>query len=237
MSGIGRLKLKGVGAVGAAKPSTSSSAVVGPAKAAPESKPLTGVKRGRSDLEEAPSTSSAAAAGGAGAASSAASGPRMTAATRSPGTGAIMSSGTTVMGSSGTRFKAELALGDAIEVLHPRSGVPEIRVVKMVVGDSSMGINAPFSADLAAPTSYHVLKLPKAIKSAEEERTDLAKRRADEERGATGRYGSGADGRTYTYREQLSGGTYRVKTVALDGEKSREQLLDMRAKLKSDKFC
>lgn len=236
MSGIGRLKLKGVGVVGAVKPATSSSSTARASVPSFESKPITGAKRGRSELDEG-SGSSSAAAGGAGGASAPETAPRMTAATRSPGTGSIMSSGVTVMGSAGTRFKAELAVGDAIEVLHPRSGVPEVRVVKMVVGDASMGINAPFSSDLASPQSFHILKLPKAIKSAEEERADLAKRRADEERGATGRYGSGSDGRTYTYREQLSGGSYRVRTVALNGEKSREELLDMRAKLKSDKFC
>ncbi len=161
----------------------------------------------------------------------------MTAASRTLGTGAIMSSGTTIMGSGGTRFKAELAVGDAIEVLHPASGVTEIRVLKMVVGDASAGVGSAFSADLGAPTAFHVLRLPRAVKSAEEERADLAKRRADDERGATGRYGSGADGRSYTFREHTAGGTYRVRTVALDGEKSREELLDMRAKLKTDKFC
>lgn len=32
-------------------------------------------------------------------------------------------------------------------------------------------------------------------------------------------------------------GSYRVVTVKLDATKSREELLEMRSKMKSDKFC
>jgi hypothetical protein len=55
------------------------------------------------------------------------------------GSGAIITSGTSVHG-TGTLFFAELKVGDAIEVNHPVSQKNEVRIVKMVLSDSSLGI-------------------------------------------------------------------------------------------------
>ncbi len=159
----------------------------------------------------------------------------MTAPSRLSGSGALMSSGTTVMG-SGTKFRAELTVGDAIEVQHPASGVPEIRVVKMVLSDTSAGLNAAFSSNLGSDTPFRVLKLPKALQTAEGAAADASKRRFEEEQGAYGRYTS-QTGKSYVYREKTAGGNYKVKTAAVDHALTREEALDMRSKFKGDKHC
>jgi hypothetical protein len=160
----------------------------------------------------------------------------MSAATRAPGSGTLITSGSTVMG-SGTLFSKEVAVGDAIEVTHPKTGVTEIRIVKMVLSNVSMGLNSAFTSDLATPVPYHVLKLPKAIVTPEMAAAAASKSKVDEEKSAYGRYGADASGKTFTYRERLSGGSYRVRSVATERSMTREELLDMRAKVKSDKFC
>lgn len=65
-----------------------------------------------------------------------------------------------------------------------------------------------------------------------------ASKRAVEEKAAFGTFASDG-GKTYTYREQKGGtyGSYKVVSVALDGSKTREELLELRSKVKSDKYC
>lgn len=95
---------------------------------------LAGAKRPRAT---APPPDDAPAAGAASAAPPDA--PPSAAPTRTPGSGKLITSGTTVHG-VGTRFKDELKVGDAVEVAHPVSLKAEIRVVKMVLSDTSCGI-------------------------------------------------------------------------------------------------
>lgn len=160
----------------------------------------------------------------------------MTGPQRNKGAGMVTTSGTAVMGKD-TRFKSEVAIGDAIEVLHPKTCVPEVRLVKMVLSDISLGIGSAFGSDLSAPTAFHVLKLPKAIKSEEEKAAEAKRKKEEEERAAYGRYGgSGADGNTFTYREK-KGESYRIKTVTTEKELTREEMLDLRSKQRGDKFC
>ena len=56
-----------------------------------------------------------------------------------------------------------------------------------------------------------------------------ASKRAVEEKAAFGTFASDG-GKTYTYREQKGGtyGSYKVVSVALDGSKTREELLELR---------
>jgi hypothetical protein len=126
--------------------------------------------------------------------------------------------------------------GDALQVRHPVSNKDEVRIVKMVLSDSSAGINAPFSSDLVSGTQFYVLKLPKATDDPETLREQERQRKLQEERGAFGTYAS-EGGKTLTYRVKTGSGGYKIVTEQLNEEKSREALLDMRAKKKSDKFC
>lgn len=221
MSGVGRLKLKGVGLVGAGgKPSGGArpgapaarptSDAAGGAGGPREDATLTGAKRRRPD-DDAPAVAGGGGAGGAPAAGAPAA---MTGPSRAPGSGALVSSAMTVHGTE-TRFKAEIAVGDAIEV----DG--QVRIVKMVLGDASLGINAAFAPDVAELKRFYILKLPKAVVSAEAAEAAAAKRRADEARAATGRALPAAGAAA-----AASGDGY-----------SREALLDSRAKQKRDKHC
>lgn len=161
----------------------------------------------------------------------------MSAATRTLGTGKITTSRDVVHG-SGTLFKKEIKAGDAIEVGHPVTMTSEIRVVKMVVADGSLSINAPFSSDLSTGIPFFVLKKPQLLETSEMVQAAAAAKRREDEKAAVGQLTS-EGGTSYTYRERKEGtfGSYRVVTVKLDATKSREELLEMRSKMKSDKFC
>lgn len=232
----GRLKLKGIGFLPPMRPA----AVVAGATAAEAASTADasasvvniGAKRVRPQSESCVVKESVAITG----ASQSSTAQAMTAATRTLGSGRIQVSGAIVTGLTGTRFRSELATGDALEVCG------EVRVVKMVVSDTSAGLNAPFSPTLASTlaaaegTEYYVLRLPRAIVSPEAAAAAASALRAAEEASAYGRYGA-ADGRTFVYREKKSQGTYAIKSVTLDTAHSREQMLDLRAKVKGDKHC
>lgn len=126
--------------------------------AAPAASAVSGVKRIRESAPPQRAEGVGAASSAVASAESAAPAPQ--AATRSPGSGKLITSGTTVHG-AGTKFSTELKVGDAIEVSHPVSLKPEVRVIKMVLSDTSCGVNAPFSADLVTASEFFVLRLPK----------------------------------------------------------------------------
>eukprot|EP00501_MAST-03F_sp_TOSAG23-6_P002446 GSMAST32.ASY1.ANO1.2555.1 assembled CDS len=162
-------------------------------------------------------------------------------ATKKLGTGRFITSGTSVMGQNGTLFQRELAAGDCIMITHPSSLVEETRVVTMVVSDVSLGISSPFSTDLISATQFHYLKAPPRKRQKEEETKKLRKSKNNAETAQFGTY-AGNSGQTFTYRERKGGsnasGGYRIVTVSLDNStKSREQLLNMRSKKKSDRHC
>ena len=156
---------------------------------------------------------------------------------RLEGKGVLITSGATVHGTN-TQFLSAVNLGDALEVLHPVSRKQEIRVVKMVLSDQSLGINLPFSSDLTSGTPFFVLKLARAADDPKQLLAMAEKQRDDAEKSAFGAL-AGKGGTEFTYREKKAGvhGGYRTVTTALDSSRSREQLLDMRSKKKSDKFC
>jgi hypothetical protein len=68
---------------------------------------------------------------------------------------------------------------------------------------------------------------------------EATKAAADTEKAAFGTYASGGTGTTFTYREKKGGtyGGYRIVSEKLDAAKSRTDLLEMRSKKKSDKYC
>jgi len=146
------------------------------------------------------------------------------------GTGKITTSGTVVMG-HGTLFQKELQVGDAVVVMQ------EMRVVKMRLSDVSIGISSAFSKDLISPTSFQYINKPKN-EIEEERKRQKEQQKLEQEKGRTA-FGDLYDKHdTLVYREKSSTGTsYVIKKEQLGQNVSRSELLNMRSKKKSDKYC
>ncbi|CAH0516542.1 unnamed protein product [Peronospora belbahrii] len=156
------------------------------------------------------------------------------------GSGRLLSSGTTLMGQVGTKFLQELKASDAIVIQHPTSLVEETRIVRMVLSDVSASISSAFSSDLVSYTSFCFIRTPTdGDKKQKEEQEEKKKRKIDEQT-AFGIYAGGTEkGGHYTYRIKKSGAYGGYATVKEDAnvERSREDLLDIRAKKKGDRHC
>jgi hypothetical protein len=81
------------------------------------------------------------------------------------------------------------------------------------------------------------LKAPRDPNAETQEKKQKVKSQ-DSEEAAFGTYAS-SGGEKFVYREKKAGtyGGYKIVTKKLNGSTSREGLLDMRAKKKSDRFC
>ena len=155
------------------------------------------------------------------------------------GTGKITSSGTTIQGSF-TVFQDELSVGDALIITHPTTHLQEPKIVRMVLSHVSIGISSAFSSDLISTTPFRYIKAPKDDEE-EAKRAKQEKQKQDEsEEMAFGTYAS-KGGREIVFQERKAGsfGSYVTKVIkeSSTGSKSREELLDFRAKKKSDKYC
>lgn len=150
----------------------------------------------------------------------------------STGNGLISTSGTVVTG-HGTSFKSDLRIGDAI-IAHTLRG-EEMRIVTMVLSQISISISSAFSSDLKTPTQYKYIVKPRDIKK---ERADKAQKALAEkeevEARAMGTYGNKGE---IVYREKTEHGSYRIRREQTDVEMSRSDLLSVRAKKKSDRYC
>jgi hypothetical protein len=92
-----------------------------------------------------------------------------------------------------------------------------------------------------SPTRFHFIKKPKEAPSEEEaqkKRQRDEQRQSEQENQAFGTYAS-KGGMTVTYRTRQSGayGTWRVITEKAERPLSREELLELRSKKKSDRHC
>ncbi|KAF4320259.1 hypothetical protein BBO99_00004263 [Phytophthora kernoviae] len=155
------------------------------------------------------------------------------------GSGRLLSSGTTLMGQVGTKFLQELHVGDAIVLQHPTSLLEETRIVRMVLSDVSASVSSAFSSDLVSSTPFYFIKAPPEEDKGEDEEKQNKKRKNDEEV-AFGTYAGGTQkGGQYTYRVKKSGayGGYAIVKEDANVERSREDLLDIRAKKKGDRHC
>uniref|UniRef100_M4BTL8 Uncharacterized protein n=1 Tax=Hyaloperonospora arabidopsidis (strain Emoy2) TaxID=559515 RepID=M4BTL8_HYAAE len=157
------------------------------------------------------------------------------------GSGRLLSSGTTLMGQVGTKFLQELKVGDALVIQHPTSLVDETRIVRMVLSDVSASVSSAFSSDLVSSTPFYYIRAPPDDKKheGEELKARLKKHRKDEET-AFGTYAGGTEkGGQLTYRVKKSGayGGYAIVKEDTNEERSREDLLDIRAKKKGDRHC
>jgi hypothetical protein len=144
------------------------------------------------------------------------------------GSGKITTSGMVVTG-HGTRFSKEVHVGDAMICGE------EMRVVKMVLSDTSCGISSSFSKSIINPTTYQVIAKPKnEAAEAKQLREALNKERNEVEQSAFGTFKGTSE---LVYRERTEHGGYRIRQVGLEESKSRTELLAMRSKKTSDKYC
>jgi hypothetical protein len=141
------------------------------------------------------------------------------------GTGRIITSGTVVTGID-TIFNREINVGDAILVEE------EMRVVTMRLSDTSCNLSSSFSTSHANPVPFRYISKPRT-------KTSVASG-ASKGLNAADAGSLFGDHNQLVYREK-TGSSYRIQRVALpDSETSnitRTNLLEMRAKKKSDKFC
>ena len=151
------------------------------------------------------------------------------------GSGRISTSGTTVHGHDDTLFMREISVGDAIIVKHPATLCDETRIVKFVLSDLSLSISSPFSTDLCSTCKFRYIKAPKEEENFEAVADAKRSKVIREENAAFGTYAS--DGGTkFVYRTKHGFG-YKIHTSTTDAAMTRESLLDMRAKKKSDRHC
>ena len=157
------------------------------------------------------------------------------------GIGRITASGTVLTG-HGTQLKKQgIRAGDAILV--NVDGKEEMRVLTMVLSEGSASLSTPFGISLKTPTAFQYIQKPRDVVK---ERADKARKiritKEEEARSAFGTYGSGADSGSgaateFVYREVTEHGSYRIRKEKVDGDVSRGDLLTMRTKKKSDKYC
>mmetsp|Transcript_35262 Transcript_35262/g.94413 ORF Transcript_35262/g.94413 Transcript_35262/m.94413 type:complete len:203 (-) Transcript_35262:324-932(-) len=153
------------------------------------------------------------------------------------GSGRISTSGTAVQGHDSTKFMDELHHGDAIIITHPTTLMDETRIVTMVLSNVSISISSPFSSDLISTLAFRYVKAPKEKREVVVDEHAKRQKKARDEDAAFGTYG-GELGTKFVYRERKRQGTgYLIKTEAMTTQRSRGELLDMRAGKKADRMC
>mmetsp|Transcript_3309 Transcript_3309/g.5101 ORF Transcript_3309/g.5101 Transcript_3309/m.5101 type:complete len:240 (-) Transcript_3309:178-897(-) len=150
----------------------------------------------------------------------------------SQGQGTITTSSTVVTG-HGTSFKTQLHVGDAL--LAQTSKGQEMRVIQMVLSPISISISSAFSTDLKTPTQFKYINKPRDV--TRESQAKVAKARMEQEeveQRAMGTYGNKGE---IIYRERTEHGSYRIKREQATTDMTRSDLLSVRAKKKSDRYC
>jgi hypothetical protein len=148
--------------------------------------------------------------------------------------GEITTSGTVVTGYE-TRFTRDVSVGDALIVTI--AGQQEMRVVTIRLSDMSLNLSSAFSENVSVATTFQVIPKPRnVVKETRKEQLDALQNAKDEEQQAFGTYGTTEE---LVYREKTANGSYRIKRVKVEDGKdlTRGDLLSMRAKKKSDKYC
>ena len=137
-----------------------------------------------------------------------------------PGTGFVMTSGTVVTG-IGTKFETELAAGDAMVMMD------QTRVVTMRLSNTSCGISSALSSDLNTQAPFFIIKKPKLQRPAQhhDENVDITSTQTNDEQ------------QEVVYREKTNHGSYRIQRVTVAINKSRSDILKLRTKKTSDKYC
>eukprot|EP00527_Entomoneis_sp_CCMP2396_P005324 CAMPEP_0198155876 /NCGR_PEP_ID=MMETSP1443-20131203/69365_1 /TAXON_ID=186043 /ORGANISM="Entomoneis sp., Strain CCMP2396" /LENGTH=218 /DNA_ID=CAMNT_0043822643 /DNA_START=54 /DNA_END=710 /DNA_ORIENTATION=+ len=145
------------------------------------------------------------------------------------GTGKLTASGTVVTGHEGTKFLKELQVGNA--VLLGNSG-DEMRVVTMCLSNVSVNVSSAFAQSYTTPVSFQYIPKPKKASAA----TAGGDQQEQQTNDVSGTYASNQE---LVYREKTQNGSYRIVKKQLDDGKqvTRGDLLEMRSKRKSDKYC
>ena len=149
------------------------------------------------------------------------------------GQGTITTSSTVVQG-YGTNFKSELRVGDAILVRNEK-GVEEMRVITMFLSPISISLSSAFSSNVKTPSPFKYITKPRNDKK--EKAMKIAMARAEKEAielRAQGTYGGEKE---IIYREKTANGGYRIRKEKATTEMSRSDLMAVRAKKKSDRYC
>jgi hypothetical protein len=151
------------------------------------------------------------------------------------GIGKITTSGTVVMG-HGTKFSEQVHAGDAFLVTI--DGTQEMRVITMRLSDISLNLSSGFSQNMATPVPFQFISKPRDASNSNNngnvaEQREAREKALQEERHAFGLYSN----EELVYQERTEHGNYRTKRVKVDGKVSRQELLDLRTKKKSDRFC
>jgi hypothetical protein len=146
--------------------------------------------------------------------------------------GEITTSGTVVTGYD-TRFTRDVSVGDALIVTI--DGKQEMRVVTMRLSDMSLNLSSAFSQNVSVAKTFQVIAKPKNVaQETRKQQLDALQNAKDEEQQAFGTYGTTEE---LVYREKTANGSYRIKREKVQGGQTRGDLLSMRAKKKSDKYC
>lgn len=166
------------------------------------------------------------------------------------GRGKVTISGTVVTGYD-TKFNTDLQVGDAILVNN------EMRVITMRLSDISLNLSSPFSSNImtSKPMSYSYICKPRDVtkESELEQRRVAIDKAADIERHqnafasvitttntSSAAISASNPNNTVVYRERTEHGNYRIKQMKLaDGNviTNRSEMLDIRSKKTSDKYC
>jgi hypothetical protein len=150
----------------------------------------------------------------------------------STGRGKLTTSGTVVTG-HGTKFAKDLRQGDAL-LVRVGEDQEEMRVITMLLSDISINLSSPFSQNVTQPLAFRYIAKPRNTqREAREALADAAQEAVEEEAKASGAGSS----QELVYRERTVHGSYRIRRKQLDSDISREDMLNMRSKKTSDKYC
>jgi hypothetical protein len=143
------------------------------------------------------------------------------------GSGRITTSGTVVSGYE-TKFGKEVRVGDALLI------GSVMRVVTIVLSELSMNLSSAFPSDFKEPTKYSYVTKPRN-QELDEKVMELKQKKAEAE---TSEHAfAGYAGSQVVYRERTAHGSYRTKRAGTADNLTRSDLLEIRAKKTSDKYC
>lgn len=148
------------------------------------------------------------------------------------GSGTVAVSGSIVTGRS-TSFKSQIRPGDAVILRNPSSGKDEMRVVTAVVSDTSLSVSSTFPFGGGSGFDYWFVNRPRHGDDAKD-RDGLREGSLQE---ATDKAcGVSKDGVVEIRVKNNSGGYKIIKEMVGEGL-NREDMIEMRSKRKSDKYC
>lgn len=133
------------------------------------------------------------------------------------GGGHVTTSGIVVTGHD-TNFEQEFSAGDAMMI------GAEMRVVTMRLSNTSCGISSAFSKNHSTPTTFSIIKKPTSTSTSRTATTVDAAQIA-------------LASSSTLYREKTEHGSYRLTQIDAVDAATRSDLLHLRAKKTSDKYC